>query len=375
MVDSESVLARFIAYIPYVYTQSIFVIKDVDMDVSHSEILEEGKNVLFVSRIKRKIYENGKIKFVDTSNIKVHIAGHAIPRYLVLWNIRFVTYPAYHIPIICHNCYKYGHVKRRCNYPSKVCYKCGDNYSPDHACIYKHITICLHCQDSHPTGSIHCHVYKDQSKLRETMFDSHMTFFEARNLLLYGASPYLDRVKNSQPSSVWNDNAKVKKLNPNPKSQSVEMHAQANKVKSSPKNGINNFIKCNTIMDPVVPDIVSPVSPVLHSDANKHIVGDIADENSLAGICQKENELVNHVENELVNHVDAIVKTAHTGGNHQKDQNENVRTPRRKRKQDLKIKEDPNFTLNPIQSKILEIKENFPVEHQYAKKKNKNGKS
>uniref|UniRef100_A0A8D9E9K0 Uncharacterized protein n=1 Tax=Cacopsylla melanoneura TaxID=428564 RepID=A0A8D9E9K0_9HEMI len=56
--------------------------------------------------------------------------------------------------------------------------------------------------------------------------------------------------------------------------------------------------------------------------------------------------------------------------------NENGRVTRHRRKQNLKkIKENPNFTLNPIPSKILEIKESFPVEHQYAKMKNKNGKS
>ena len=74
-----------------------------------------------------------------------------------------VVYQYHDWPMICHNCYKYGHTKTRCK-KAQVCRKC---VRTDHTIDkFENIPKCPKCDGDHIAGSRECGAEQNERKIK-----------------------------------------------------------------------------------------------------------------------------------------------------------------------------------------------------------------
>ena len=75
-----------------------------------------------------------------------------------------VVYPFHDRPMICHNCYKYGHTKTRCS-QAQVCRKCGRTDHSIDKC--ENNPKCPNCDGDHIAGSRECEAEKKRERSKK----------------------------------------------------------------------------------------------------------------------------------------------------------------------------------------------------------------
>lgn len=176
------------ASIPSYFVTSQGVIKNVPLDLSGQELLENieildnhhfNSSVLEVRRLPRKTFnkDTNKTEYVPSHTILLTFKGRSLPSKIAIYHASIVVEP-YTPPVkICWNCLQYGHISKYCK-SKKKCKKCGD---PDHdesnPCPSTDKNPkCIHCNGPHFPNSSTCPEHIFQKDFRSYAINNCLTF-------------------------------------------------------------------------------------------------------------------------------------------------------------------------------------------------------
>lgn len=138
----------------------------------------EDQGVTAVKQFTKKI--NGA--YVPTGTFIITVKGTAVPTHLNFGYNRVATRTYYPNPLLCFNCYEFGHTKTRC--PNTfVCGNCSDSHppTPDNPCSRK--TRCKRCDsDNHAISSRKCPVYTREEAIQHIRIDNNLSYSDAKRI-------------------------------------------------------------------------------------------------------------------------------------------------------------------------------------------------
>lgn len=145
--------------------------------MTEEKLLEElaPQGVCKVRRISR--YENGQK--VDTATLVLTINGTVVPERIKIGLLRVPTRLFYPSPMLCFNCYTYGHTKTRCQKPP-VCKVCSGNHALEKDTTCDQEPLCKNCKESHSPASKKCPEYIKEEEIIKIKVDNDISFAEAR---------------------------------------------------------------------------------------------------------------------------------------------------------------------------------------------------
>lgn len=145
--------------------------------MTEENLLEElaPQGISKVRRITR--YENGQK--VNTATLVLTVNGTVVPEYINVGLLRVPTRLFYPAPMLCFNCYSYGHTKMRCQ-NTPVCKVCSGTHTlgKDVSCTQQ--PACKNCKDSHSPASKKCPLYMKEKEIIKIKVESGVSFAEAR---------------------------------------------------------------------------------------------------------------------------------------------------------------------------------------------------
>lgn len=145
------------------------------------ELLQELKDqgVKDVRRITRLVDGTP----MPTPTVILSIKGSVAPQSIYIGWIRCRTRPYYPSPMVCCNCYEYGHSRARCPAKEPTCGTCSDNHvtTPDNPCSKQQ--RCKHCKtNDHATSSRKCPTYLKENDIQRIRVDQGIGYPAARRL-------------------------------------------------------------------------------------------------------------------------------------------------------------------------------------------------
>ncbi|KAI5738845.1 hypothetical protein M8J77_011857 [Diaphorina citri] len=154
IVQNEKMKEQFMAYIPVSYTSRAAIIRDVDLEITDEEILENLDSgdfkVTHMQRLNRRTFVDGTVSYVPSTTVKLVFEGQDMPSFVYLWYSKLTCEPYVQNPIQCFSCYRYGHVTKYCK-NKKLCRKCFheiEENEEDHVCNAAEVK-CLNCNGMH----------------------------------------------------------------------------------------------------------------------------------------------------------------------------------------------------------------------------------
>lgn len=154
----------------------------VEKDEDILEYLADQK-VTDIRRIKRKVGE--KTEF--TSTVILTISGTTRPETVDIGYQRIRTRPYYPAPMLCFQCFNFGHTRQRCKETTATCGHCGQQHEVVRGVQCPNPAYCNRCKaGDHSLGSRSCPIYKIEDKIQHIRVDKGLSYPEARRL--YAAS-------------------------------------------------------------------------------------------------------------------------------------------------------------------------------------------
>lgn len=154
LVNNEELKKLYNVYIPSSYLYKYAILKDVDLDFTDDEILNNidarNFNVVGVLRLNRRVAnEDGGNKYTPCTTIKLMFEGQNIPAYIYLFHVRGDIEPYMQPVIQCYKCLRFGHTNTKCQSEAK-CRLCSlaISSSETHTCPNPTLS-CFHCHGNH----------------------------------------------------------------------------------------------------------------------------------------------------------------------------------------------------------------------------------
>ncbi|XP_055603803.1 uncharacterized protein LOC129752038 [Uranotaenia lowii] len=180
--------------------------REVDQ-MNEKDLLTElsSQNVIDVRRITKKTPSS----VVGTSTLILTINGTVIPEFFNFGFLRVRTRLYYPLPLLCRNCLKYGHTKKKCESPLS-CTKCSSSNHDSQSC--KNHPFCGNCQkEGHSPINRSCPIWIAETTAIKISTERNMPIAAARKLIQQTSSPTsfanVVKVDKNQPSSVDNRQA------------------------------------------------------------------------------------------------------------------------------------------------------------------------
>lgn len=184
ILDSEIIKRDgYKTYIPALYTLSVGVARGIPTTWSDEEIFENciaSSRVVKVERMSFWDKEN-QISKPGTS-IKISFRACKLPLEIKIYGAIARLSLFIPKPILCKNCFKYGHTATYCKV-SKICSNCTDSNHADTDC--KNPAKCNYCKENnnHKTSDVNCPESKVQADIKKIMVEEKIPFFEARGIV------------------------------------------------------------------------------------------------------------------------------------------------------------------------------------------------
>lgn len=169
------------------------IIKNVDLDLTDEMILNniscnEPAKLIAVSRLNRRGPTEDK-RWIPSEAVRLCFKGAFIPPFVYVEGLR-INVERYIFPVTqCGQCWKFGHITKRCPSKNIICPKCGNKHPNCETTSFK----CVNCQGNHMALSKTCPHYLKEKKLREIMSDFNCTY--RRALTMYVAPSQVDSEK------------------------------------------------------------------------------------------------------------------------------------------------------------------------------------
>lgn len=179
LVDNAELKALHEVFIPLSFVSRAAVVRNIDVEYGEEELKEEIESghykILEVSRMKRRMFDNGTMTFGDSQSVKIFFQGTEFPNNVYLWGVRLQCEPFIQPIIQCYQCLRYNHTTKQCK-GVRVCKVCGSK-DADHEC--KASATCINCKGVHQADSKECPEKKRQKSIKEMMAFQNLTYMEA----------------------------------------------------------------------------------------------------------------------------------------------------------------------------------------------------
>lgn len=146
---------------------------NMDKELLESEL--ESQGVTEAYRITRL---EGRSR-INTPTLILTIKGTVIPKHIWFGSLRVTTRMYYPTPMMCYRCFSYGHTKNRCQQQER-CRNCSGIHKIDPEVRCLEPPKCIHCNESHPSTSKACKVFKKEEDIIRIKVNSGMSFAEAK---------------------------------------------------------------------------------------------------------------------------------------------------------------------------------------------------
>ncbi|XP_022828490.1 uncharacterized protein LOC111357925 [Spodoptera litura] len=159
-------------------SMSYGVIRDVDLDMSEENILEnifcpEPAKLISVLRLNRKNF--GEDGWSPSEAVRLAFKGSFLPPYVYTHDLRIKVEP-YVFPVSqCSRCWRFGHVHKKCPSSKVICPKCGKNHENCETSDMR----CVNCGGNHISLSKVCPSFQREKRLRELMAEFNCTYRKA----------------------------------------------------------------------------------------------------------------------------------------------------------------------------------------------------
>lgn len=154
------------------------VIRNVEMELSESEILESITStieLISVKRLNRKV-DDGK-RWAASETIRLCFKGASLPAYVHIHGVR-TNIHTYTFPVTqCSFCWRYGHPKKVCPKKKQVCVKCTKEH--ENCETAETNFLCANCRGNHMAMSPTCPVRIKERKIREIMAEFNCSYKRA----------------------------------------------------------------------------------------------------------------------------------------------------------------------------------------------------
>lgn len=174
---------------------------------TEEELLENlgPQNVMKVQRITRM--ENGNR--VNTPAIILTFNQTTYPGHVKVGLLRIATRPFYPNPLLCYNCFNYGHSKVRCS-AAKRCHNCSAEFHDENC---QESPVCCNCKGDHRSTSRTCPIYQKEVAVVKLKVDDNLTYHEARRRVAEGNLTYAQaaaqtRLDTSKIEALMEENKK-----------------------------------------------------------------------------------------------------------------------------------------------------------------------
>lgn len=153
------------------------------IEMSEDDILAEmqKQKVIRVQRITRKTPEGNS----NTPILIFSIQGTVRLEYLSVGLLRVATRPYYPNPMLCYQCYAYGHSRQRCPNPA-VCSYCSGCHQIVEGEECSLPQQCRNCSGDHRPGYRKCPVFIREMEIIKVRIDNNISFQEARERIVNG---------------------------------------------------------------------------------------------------------------------------------------------------------------------------------------------
>lgn len=188
-----------VTYHPFLNTCKC-VISSYDLLEEKEEEIQDKLSCQGVTHVKRITrYQNG-----DRSNTPALILTFGkttYPEHVKVGVLRVTTRPYYPNPLLCYNCFEYGHPKLRCPL-QKRCYNCSGNHVVESCEENAH---CLNCEQDHRPNNRKCPKYQKEIEIIKAKIDFNLSYVEAKKRVECANASYaqvtaqtrIDAVKNA----------------------------------------------------------------------------------------------------------------------------------------------------------------------------------
>lgn len=158
------------------------IIRDIELDLSEEELLENISSVNEVITAKR-LNKKDRGEWVQSETFRIGFKGSSLPTHILLFELRIKVEP-YTFPVTqCSKCWRFGHIAKMCPATKILCPKCCSDHDTCGTTKFK----CANCSGNHEAMSKHCPVYLKEKRTRELMSEYNCTYQAA--LSKYSNSP------------------------------------------------------------------------------------------------------------------------------------------------------------------------------------------
>ncbi|XP_050497442.1 uncharacterized protein LOC126878649 [Diabrotica virgifera virgifera] len=198
VLNSTEILEKgFLAYIPQKMLTSRGIIRDVSINISMENIVNDSKlqkNVKIISarRLNRRVLDSsGTVTYIPTGTVQLLFDVRTPPKEIIIYS-NLVTVDPYIPPVQqCFKCLRFGHSQRQCRGKAR-CPKCSDEHTVQSCTVS--VPKCLYCDLDHLATNKICKEFERQKKINEVMVFQDLTFFEAAKLF----PPIKEKPENSR---------------------------------------------------------------------------------------------------------------------------------------------------------------------------------
>lgn len=164
------------------------------MEMNEDQLLTElqPQGVIAVRRITKLV--NGRRQ--NTRSLILTFNGTVAPKHVFFGLIRVETEKYYPLPLICYNCFSFGHAKAKCE-AEAMCRNCSKNHILAEGAVCSNPPFCKNCNQNHPPSSKTCPVYVNEEEIVKLKVDCGLTYNDAKLEIekRNGANSYASQVQ------------------------------------------------------------------------------------------------------------------------------------------------------------------------------------
>lgn len=150
------------------------IIKNMDLDLSDEELLDNLRSDVEIMSIKR-LNRRHEGKWVVSESVKLMFKGSSLPPYVYILGLRIRVEPYIYPVTQCSNCWRYGHTAKFCPSNKIICPKCTGNHPNCEVTFFK----CVNCSGNHMALNKICPVYKKERRIRDLMSEYNCSYQKA----------------------------------------------------------------------------------------------------------------------------------------------------------------------------------------------------
>lgn len=207
-------------------TRCVISCRDLMKVKDDNEILDclKDQNIIGIRRITRKVGEDREL----TPTVILTVSGTTLPEHIDIGYQRIRTRPYYPAPMLCYQCYQFGHTRQKCQKQIPTCGNCNQEHELTQGVRCQNPAYCARCKSSdHSLGSRKCPVYQNEDAIQHIRVDRGLSYPEARRAFeaSTGQRSFAGIAVHSKDKTISDLSAKLEAL-------SVQMVEKDSKIKS-----------------------------------------------------------------------------------------------------------------------------------------------